>query len=59
MNAVVESVIFGDGEERAAGSGFGVIGAKDESLRSSQNDRSGAHGTRFERNVDRCSYQEF
>jgi hypothetical protein len=49
---VVELGVVHDGEDRAAGSGFGVGGGVDEAGDSGVEDRSGTHGAGFEGGVE-------
>ena len=54
---VVELGVVHDGEDAAAGSGFGVGGGVDEAGDAGVKDRSSAHGTGFERDVEGAVFE--
>jgi hypothetical protein len=54
---VVELGVVHDGEDRAAGSGFGVGCSVDEAGDAGVEDRSGTHGTGFERGVEGAVFE--
>lgn len=55
FDAVVEAWVGEDFEAGADGSAFGVVGAVNEARNASLNDGAGAHGARFESDVERCT----
>jgi hypothetical protein len=54
---VVEPLVLHDIEKRSAGAGLGVWGAEDESWNPGQDDRARAHGTGFQRHIERTRVQ--
>ena len=52
FDSVVELGVVHDGEDAAAGSGFGVVGGVDEAGDAGVEDGSGAHGAGFEGDVE-------
>jgi hypothetical protein len=54
---VVELGVVHDGEDRAAGSGFGVGGSVDEATDAGVQDGSGAHGAGFEGGVESAVFE--
>jgi hypothetical protein len=54
---VVELGVVHDGEDRTAGSGFGIGGGVDEAREARVEDGSGAHGTGFEGGVEGAVFE--
>ena len=54
---MIELGVVHDGEDRAAGSGFGVGGGVDESTDTGVEDGSGAHGAGFEGGVEGAVFE--
>jgi hypothetical protein len=57
FDLVIELGVVHDGEDRAAGSGFGVGGGVDEAGDACVEDRSGAHGAGFECDVEGAVFE--
>ena len=57
IDAVVELGMVHDGEDAAAGSGFGIVGGVDEASDAGVEDGSGAHGAGLERGVEGAAFE--